>query len=275
MAETNSASQLTSNYVLSPTNRLEVVTAPRRFRASRFRPTYTSSSISSTIVSGYTEFDSQELCDAPSNPSHQWHNSNLSSSTNPADIQDSVDHNVNRHSENRPIFKVNALFVQALLYPITVLIYLLFGAAMFTAIEHDHEQMTRTVSQINAMQTIAELKQTVEALLKNLNISENTSEEIINNFTSNFTNLCEDYSTRTHIPPYNRWEFLPSFYFAATVITTIGEVIVKETHAHHLHVYLFFRLWTCITAYKFGASISLCIRPDGNTTVNCLPDSNW
>ena len=110
---------------------------------------------------------------------------------------------------------------------------------MFTAIECDHEQMTRTVSQINAMKTIAELKQTVEALLKNLNISENTSEEILNNFTSNFTNFCEDYSTRTHIPPYNRWEFLPSFYLvAATVITTIGEVIVKETHAHHLHVSL-------------------------------------
>ena len=49
---------------------------------------------------------------------------------------------------------------------------------------------------------------------------------MLNDFTSNFTNLCADYS---QTPSYNQWEFLPSFYFAATVITTIGEPSVKIT----------------------------------------------
>ena len=211
MVETNSASQLTSNYVLSPTNRLEVVTTPRRFRTSRFRPTLPS--ISSLTVSSYAV--SQELHDTLSDPSH---NSNLSS--NPTDIQASVDHEVtDKASKDRPIFKVNALFVQTLLYPITLVIYLLVGAAIFTAIEHEHEQMIREASLNDEMQTISELHQVITAMLNNLNISENVSTEILNNFTSNFTNLCVDYS---HTPSYNQWEFLPSFYFAATVITTIG-----------------------------------------------------
>lgn len=215
MADVNNASRLISNYVLSPTTKLEVATTARILRETKYRQT--SPSITSLTASDYVgpEIHESNL------------KSNLSSNTSPTDIQVSVDHDVKKASrkprKSRPVFKVNALCVQALLYPITIVIYLLIGAAIFTAIEHDYEKVTKA-SPNNEMQTIDELQQLVEAMLRNLNVSESTSQEILNNFTSNFTNFCAAYSSSTQSPEYE-WEFLPSFYFAATVITTIGEVL--------------------------------------------------
>ena len=219
MADMNNASRLTSSYVLSPTTKLEVATTARRLRESKYRPT--SPSITSLTATSHvgTEIDESNL------------KSNLSSNTSPTDIQASVDHNVSKPkkrskkpTKGRPIFKVNALCVQALLYPITVVIYLLIGAVIFTAIEHDHEKMVKDSLVSSEMASNDEFQQTIKSMLRNLNISESTFKEILNNFTSNFTNLCTYYSTSTQNPPYE-WEFLPSFYFAATIITTIGEVL--------------------------------------------------
>lgn len=139
---------------MSPTNRLEAATTPRRLRASRFRPILPSISSLPAALSSYAS--SQESRDAPSDPSHD------------SNVQTSVDHNVDKH---RPIFKLNALFVQALLYPITVVIYLLIGAAIFTAIEHEHEQMAREASLNNEIQTMAALQEIITAMLNNLKMS--------------------------------------------------------------------------------------------------------
>ena len=215
MADVNNSSRLTSDYVLSPTTKLEIATTGGRLRESKYRQT--SPSITSLTASDYVGpeiHESNLKSDLPPNPSS-------------TDIQVSVNHDVKKASKkptkNRPIFKLNALCVQALLYPITIVIYLLIGAAIFTAIEHDHENMVKA-SLNNEMQTIDELQQVVEAMLRNLNVSKSTSQEILNNFTSNFTKLCMTYSSSIHTPQ-DQWEFLPSFYFAATVITTIGEVL--------------------------------------------------
>ena len=117
--------------------------------------------------------------------------------------------------ENRPMvtFKLNALCVQALLYPITMVIYLLIGAAIFTAIEHEREIEAKD----NAEE---EIRMVISKVASKYNLSENVSESILHDFT----NLC----TENHLQIINatsRWTFLPSLYFAATVITAIGEML--------------------------------------------------
>ena len=108
-----------------------------------------------------------EFSGVPSDPSLDL-DLNLSSCTNPTDIPASVDHDFNKHPKNHPIFNWNALCVQAVLYPIIVVIYLLIRAAVFTTIEHGHEKMIRS----NEQATIEELQQqTVEVILRNLNQS--------------------------------------------------------------------------------------------------------
>ena len=197
MVEANDASQFTSNYI-STTSRSALVAAargPSRNPPSRSpSPSIPASIDSSThVIPG--------LCDVPSGRS-----TNLPSNLSPTDL------------EHQPIFKWNALCIQALLCPIAVLIYLLIGAAVFTAIERDHEKMARHIAANEEMHSVKELEQAIESVLRKFNLSENISTEILSNFTS----LCAGYSESQNTPP--RWEFFPAFYFSAIVITTIGEV---------------------------------------------------
>lgn len=190
------ASQLTSNYVLSETNQSTVAGGDSARRAFRTQPTIRSFGSNSLIADDYVI---QELSDVPVNASSPTH-----PETTVDDFRDPPN--------SRAIFKVNSLCVQALVYPITVVIYLLIGAAIFTAIEHDHERMAKRIAE-------DEIQKAIQTIARKMNLSENTTEEIL----SNFTYLCTDNYLQTYNAPY-RWEFLPSFYFAATVITAIGEV---------------------------------------------------
>lgn len=191
--ESDASSQLTSNYVLSQTNQS---TAAGTNSARRIRPTIRSfgSNSSGTDVI---------ISDRPSDISF-----NTSFPTAPeTPIHDAMD-----PPDNRAIFKVNALCVQALLYPITVIIYLLIGAAIFTAIERDHERKARIAAG-------DEIQRAIQAVSRKMNLSENATKEIFDGFSY----LCTDNYLQTYNAP-NQWEFLPSFYFAATVITAIGKV---------------------------------------------------
>ena len=113
---------------------------------------------------------------------------------------------------NQPIFKLNALCVQALLFPIIVFIYLLIGAAILAAAEIDYEEDTRVAAQ-NEIQDI------VKKISWKANLSENTTKEILGNLTYLCTNNYLQAQNASH-----RWEFLPAFFFAANVITAIGRV---------------------------------------------------
>ena len=201
MVEPNNTSHITSNYVLSstiPNSGVESEVAGnhaaggrRSSRNRRVLPTITSLIGNSHVI--------RELSDAYSE----------SSNACPTDRKVCADHgNMFSKPKNRPVFKFNALCVQVLLYPITVVIYLLIGAAVFTAIERNHEQMTRSVNNNNNMPSIDELQQAVETVLRKHNLSENASKEIL------FAYMCADHSSAQN-PPH-QWDFLPSFYFAAT-----------------------------------------------------------
>ena len=133
MVEPNNAFQLTSNYI-STTSRSEMVAAVAGGSAPP------SPSISPSIDSfahSFTHVIPAELYGVPSDSS-----SNLLTSTD-------HDHEASEDNFNppkyQPILKWNALCVQALLYPIAVFVYLLIGAAIFTAIEYDHEEMAKHV----------------------------------------------------------------------------------------------------------------------------------
>lgn len=120
-------------------------------------------------------------------------------------------------SDNRPlgpIFKLNALCVQAILYPVTLVIYLLIGAAVFSAVEHEQEVMARREAE-------DEIQRVISKVAGKYNLSENTTERIFNDFTS----LCTNNHLQIRDASF-QWTFLPSFYFAATVITAIGKASV-------------------------------------------------
>ena len=112
---------------------------------------------------------------------------------------------------NRPIFRLNTLCFLALLYPITLVIYLLIGAAVFSAIEHEQEVMERREAE-------DEIQKVISKVAGKYNLSESTTERIFNDFTS----LCTNNRLQIRNASF-QWTFLPSFYFAATVITAIGK----------------------------------------------------
>ena len=207
MVEPNNTSELTSNYVLSPTPQAEVTANGRKAtRNHRTWPTITS-------LRGFSVEGSNVIPDVPPDLSS---NPGLPN-TCPTNGEVPVD--AEPLSRNhQPVFKVNALCVQVLLYPITIVIYLLVGAALFTAIEHDYQN--RPAGTANHEMTItdqleSELEHAVGEVLRKFNVSENTYKEFLT------THFCVHPDSR--IP--NQWDFLPSIYFAATIITTIGEVL--------------------------------------------------
>lgn len=121
-----------------------------------------------------------------------------------------MDHVTEQPTTKPPIFKWNAVCVQALLYPIAIVIYLLIGAAVFTAIEFGHEK-TRTENAIKEVEDI------IEEIMDQNNLSQDATMEILNKFTY----LCEKGSLQVINASYE-WDFVPSFFFAATVVTAIG-----------------------------------------------------
>lgn len=248
MVEPN-VSELTSDYVLSSPSRSEVVGSARK--ASRDRPTATAVQMDSMIPNAHV---TPEIY-------NDRYSSKLPSSN--SDVETSVDI-INEQPKNRPLFKLNAQCIQAILYPMIVLIYLVIGAAIFTAIESEHEKMTRN----DANQEIDEAQQVIETVLREFNIPENTTKEIL----SNISLWCADYSKIQNLP--YQWEFLPSFYFAATVITTIGENVTQHNCYYHSCL-CFNRLWTVVAKYKSGTSVSLCVCSDGNTSTVDMPSNSW
>ena len=206
MVEPNNVFQFTTNYV-STTSR-SVVNAITRSSSSTSSDPFSSPTISPSIVSSFNRAIPELNDERPSSSNPESNLLNVS----PTDLPNF------EASKNKPMMKWNALCVQALLYPIAVVIYLLVGAAAFTAIEHNHEEMVRRAAANQEMQSINELQQAIETVLSKFNISKNFSEEIL----SNVTLWCEDYSRIQSIP--HEWEFLPAFYFSATIITTIGKV---------------------------------------------------
>lgn len=195
---TQPRTQLTSDYVLSQTNQSEtVVAADSTRRNARIQPTITSINIS-TNVSVIPELSMS---------------SNTSSNgSRPTNLET---HNQDdRIPKNQPIFKLNALCVQALLYPVAIFVYLLIGAAIFTAIENEHNKKA-----INASNMVRydEIQEAVETISRQFNLSQNTTREILDDLTY----LCTNNYWQTQNFSYE-WEFLPTFFFAATVITAIG-----------------------------------------------------
>lgn len=82
--------------------------------------------------------------------------------------------------------------------------YLLVGAAVFDALESDHEMNTRRL-----------LKEMESELMARYNVSD------------------EDYRRLSHAITFKiphkagrQWKFAGAFFFAATVITTIGKVFI-------------------------------------------------
>ena len=135
------------------------------------------------------------------------------------------------------IFKLKGLCVQALLYPITMVIYLLIGAVIFTAIEHEQEIEAKDKAK-------EEIRMAISAVASKYNLSENVSESILHDFT----NLCTENQLQI-INATSRWTFLPSLYFSATVITAIGEMLLKDVYEH---VYI-----DCLCAFnRFWASVT-------------------
>lgn len=206
MAEPNNTSQLTSNYVLSQTSRSAVAGAARR--AAR---RHTERSIDSLLANAHVI---PELSDALLN--------DASPNTSPTDLDVSVDHvdtqdlNNQLKARNHLIFTWNAMSLQVLVYPVAVVVYLLVGSAILTTIEHGYEKMVKTIADNDT--PTDEVLSTVKTILRNVNVSENVLKEILNNFT----HLCTNY-LEVHNASY-KWEFLQTFYFVATVITTIGNM---------------------------------------------------
>ena len=91
--------------------------------------------------------------------------------------------------------------VRTLALIVATFAYLLFGAAVFDAIESDHEQQEKSALRATEAEFRAKY---------------NVSEEDYRNLSRNVV-LSEPHKAGV------QWKFAGSFFFATTVITTIGE----------------------------------------------------
>ena len=101
-----------------------------------------------------------------------------------------------------------------MLYPIAIVIYILIGAAVFTAIELGPEKDRRLMAE-------SEKQEVLENIMNQFDLSENEAMEIFNNFTY----LCNNNDLQALQGPYE-WDFVQSFFFSATVVTAIGMVYI-------------------------------------------------
>ena len=94
--------------------------------------------------------------------------------------------------------------------------YLLFGGAIFSTVEGPHEQ--RQIKQVqedrtNAMKTLTEML---------LNLTNLTDEEV-EDATAAIVKLGEIASKKLPAEHRLKWDYWSAFFFASTVITTIGK----------------------------------------------------
>ena len=110
----------------------------------------------------------------------------------------------------RPIIKWNATCVQCLIYPLTIIMYLLIGAGVFMSIEYENDK--------EMIELATQQRESLMDVFRTCNLTEAQIEEIV----KNVFNLCNNNGL------YNsssRWAFVPSFMFVTTTITTIGKII--------------------------------------------------
>lgn len=94
-------------------------------------------------------------------------------------------------------------YKQVFVLSLVLLAYLLIGAAVFEALEKPHEE-----------EAAKELRLTFENFVNQSGLSE---DEI-----RNFTSIIQRLSTVAGSADLQNWAFAPSFFFALTVVTTIG-----------------------------------------------------
>ena len=114
-----------------------------------------------------------------------------------------------QETKPRPIIKWNATCIQSLIYPFAIVMYLLIGALVFMSIEGENEK-----------EVIEHAMRQKESLMDVLNQTCNLTKEQIDEIFKNFTNLCGNGGMH---PNSSRWDFVPSFMFVTTTITTIGK----------------------------------------------------
>jgi len=99
--------------------------------------------------------------------------------------------------------------IQTIVYPVAILVYILIGTIILGAIERRYDTVDDDEVLLSAKLSA------VETILRKINVSENALKEILNNLT----HLCANLEVQN---ASNDWDFLPTFYFVVTVITTIG-----------------------------------------------------
>ena len=180
--------------ILDEQNNLDARRGPRITRAS------TPGSIDSTCV--------EEDISTRISESYTLFSETISDLT---DDSDGEEEKVMRMRRRSPIIKWNATCLQAFLYPLALTIYLLAGALIFMAIESEHE---------NDVKEISDMRRRIlfDEIINNSNLSREQVEQIF----VNFTRMCENKVLQNSTT--NNWDFLPSVMFVTSVITTIGKI---------------------------------------------------
>lgn len=114
----------------------------------------------------------------------------------------------------RTCFTMNIYWRTLILFGVVV-VYLIIGGAIFTALERPNEQRQNQAN-IEANETLTrQFNLTVEFLTANSNLSE----EAVINLLRNISNLS---MAAADITTTDNWVFASSTFFATTVVTTIG-----------------------------------------------------
>jgi len=139
-------------------------------------------------------------------------NSDYSVSTD----SDGLNNHVEPETKPRPIIKWNATCIRSLIYPLTIISYLLIGALVLMSVERENDK--------ELIERATQQRKSVRDALRTYNLTEAQIEEIF----ENITDLCDNGGF------YNssRWDFVPSFMFVTTTITTIGKIIVLTFLLH-------------------------------------------
>ena len=112
-----------------------------------------------------------------------------------------------------------------------VMFYLVIGGAIFHAVEGPNEQ--RQIQQVQEDREIAMASMT--EMLRNLT---NLTADEVQNTTTTFINLGRIASTTIPAEQSLKWDFSSAFFFASTVITTIGEQPMIIQHQYNLNIFL-------------------------------------
>lgn len=103
-----------------------------------------------------------------------------------------------------PLNEDNARF---LMLALLIIIYLLCGAAVFSALEHPKEKLAKE-----------RWAQRIEQFTQKYNLSQDELKNFLRNYEEASVAGIRVDSTRP------RWDFTGAFYFVGTVVSTIGEI---------------------------------------------------